>query len=135
MKGIVDRRLNIPPGAGDHAEGAEIPVKRDAMLVGLMPHMHVRGKAFKYDLTLPDGTTKTLLDVPRYDFNWQIAYRFAEPYPVPAGSKIKVTAVFDNSEANPANPDPTARVRWGDQTTDEMCIGYVEFYYADDKAE
>lgn len=131
VRGIVDRRLEIPPGASDHVEGTEIPVRRDAMLVGMMPHMHVRGKSMRYELTLPDGTVKTLLDVPRYDFNWQTGYRLAEPLRIPAGSRIKVTAVFDNSEANPHNPDPTKLVHWGDQTTDEMCIGYVEFYYVD----
>lgn len=133
VRGIVDRRLNIPPGASDHEEGAEIPVSRDAILVGLMPHMHVRGRSMRYDLTLPDGTVKTLLNVPRYDFNWQTAYRFAEPLPIPAGSRIKVTAIYDNSESNPANPDPAATVNWGPMTTDEMCIGYVEFYYPEQK--
>jgi hypothetical protein len=131
VRGIVDRRLSIPPGAAAHEEGSEIPVSRDVVLVGMMPHMHVRGKAMRYDLILPDGTERTLLNVPRYDFAWQTAYRFKEPLAIPKGSRIRVSALFDNSEQNPFNPDPAKLVRWGDQTTDEMMIGYVEFYYAD----
>ena len=93
-----------------------------------MPHMHTRGKAFRYDVTLPGGDRRTLLDVPRYDFNWQLAYTYAEPLSLPRGSRIDVRAVYDNSDANPANPDPARHVRWGPQTTDEMLIGYVEYY-------
>jgi hypothetical protein len=70
-----------------------------------------------------------LLEVPRYDFNWQLAYRYAEPITIPAGSKIRATGWFDNSANNPANPDPTKSVRWGPQTSDEMMLGYVEYYY------
>ena len=93
-----------------------------------MPHMHVRGKAFRYDLILPDGSARRLIDVPRYDFNWQLAYRYADPITIPAGSKIRATGWFDNSANNPANPDPAKTVNWGPQTTDEMMLGYVEYY-------
>ena len=98
------------------------------MLMSFVPHMHVRGKAFKYELITADGKTETLLDIPHYDFNWQIQYQYAEPKFIPAGSKVRITAVFDNSPNNPANPDPNKTVRWGPQTSDEMMIGYVEHF-------
>jgi EF hand len=75
----------------------------------------------------PDNQRRTVLDVPRYDFNWQLLYRLAEPLTAPAGSRFEVTAAFDNSPHNPANPDPTKEVRWGEQTDDEMLLGYVEY--------
>ena len=93
-----------------------------------MAHMHVRGKSFQYQLTTADGRTESLLEIPHYDFNWQLRYDYAQPHVIPAGSTVKVTAVFDNSANNPANPDPTKTVRWGPQTSDEMMIGYVETY-------
>lgn len=126
--GIADLRLSIPPGAEHHPETASIPVPREVRLLGLFPHMHVRGSAFRYEVLLPDGNARTLLDVPHYDFNWQLGYRFTEPPLIPAGSKLRATAWYDNSPGNPANPDPTKTVRWGPQTYDEMLIGYVEFY-------
>jgi hypothetical protein len=95
-----------------------------------MAHMHVRGKAFKFELTTSDGKPETLLDIPNYDFNWQLRYDYAQPRVIPAGSTVKVTGVFDNSTNNPANPDSTKTVRWGPQTFDEMMIGYVETYRA-----
>jgi hypothetical protein len=88
--------------------------------------MHVRGSAFKYEAKFPDGKTETLLDVPHYDFNWQTSYRLAERHLVPAGTAIHATAHYDNSAANPNNPDPTKLVRWGDQTWNEMMIGYFD---------
>ncbi len=132
VTGIGNPRLRIPAGADNHPEYASIPVPRPVRLLGLMPHMHVRGKAFRYEAVLPDGTKHLLLDVPRYDFNWQLAYRYAEPLALPAGSKVNVTAWFDNSSNNPANPDPTKMVRWGEQTSDEMLVGYVEYYFTDE---
>jgi len=120
--------LNIPPGDANHVETAEQTLPANMMFMGLMPHMHVRGKAFKYELITPDGKTETLLDIPHYDFNWQIHYQYAQPKFIPAGSKIRITAVFDNSAGNPANPDPTKTVHWGQQTYDEMMIGYVEHF-------
>ena len=91
-----------------------------------MAHLHVRGKAFKYEVTYADGKQEVLLDIPHYDFNWQLGYNYKQPKSVPAGSKIRVTAVFDNSSGNKANPDPSKEVKWGPQTYDEMLIGYVE---------
>jgi hypothetical protein len=129
VAGIANVRLNIPPGVDNHAVAGSIPVPREVKILGFMPHMHVRGKSFRYDVLLPDGSARMLLEVPRYDFNWQLAYRYAEPITIPAGSKIRATGWFDNSANNPANPDPTKSVRWGPQTTDEMMLGYVEYYY------
>jgi len=130
--GIADHRLTIPPGADNHAESGTIPVPRDVRLLAFMPHMHVRGKAFRYEAIFPNGDTRTLLEVPRYDFNWQLAYRYAEPPALPAGSKVRAIGWFDNSDKNPANPDPTRTVRWGPQTSDEMLLGYVEYYFPDE---
>jgi hypothetical protein len=79
-------------------------------------------------VTYADGKTETLLDIPRYDFNWQLRYDYATPKVLPRGSTVKVTAVFDNSTGNPANPDPGKTVKWGPQTFDEMMIGYFEIY-------
>ncbi|MEI6537755.1 MAG: histidine kinase, partial [Verrucomicrobiaceae bacterium] len=81
-----------------------------------------------YEITTPDGKTETLLDVPRFDFNWQLQYRLAQPRVFPRGSNMKITAVFDNSSGNKANPDPNKTVHWGQQTYDEMMIGYVEHF-------
>jgi len=89
-----------------------------------MPHTHVRGKAFRYELTYPDGKHEVVLDVPRYDFNWQLEYKLREPLYVPMGTRLRATAWYDNSSGNPANPDPTKQVRWGDQTWEEMMIGF-----------
>lgn len=125
---VAQPRINIPPNDANHVEMASRPVPIDLMVTAFMPHMHVRGKSFKFDLTTPDGKAETLLDVPRYDFNWQLQYRLAKPMLIPRGSMVKITAVYDNSSGNPANPDPNKTVRWGEQTTDEMMLGYVEFF-------
>lgn len=128
---IGNHRLNIPPNDDNHPESATIPVPRSVMLLSLMPHMHLRGKSFKYEATLPDGAKRVLLEVPHYDFNWQLAYRFAEPPILPVGTTVQATGWFDNSAANPANPNPNVTVRWGPQTTDEMMLGYVEYCFVD----
>jgi len=122
-----NHRILIPAGAAHHTEKGVLPVAFNAQILALMPHMHVRGKSFRYELVMPDNSRRTLLNVPRYDFNWQLLYRLAEPLTAPAGSRIEATAVFDNSTGNPANPDPTQVVRWGEQTDDEMLLGYVEY--------
>ena len=126
--GIVNRTFAIPPGDPAFTDSNTITVPRDVLVTALMPHMHVRGKAFKFEATYPDGKKEVLLDVPRYDFNWQITYRYATPKLLPAGTKVTAYGTFDNSADNPANPDPTKTVRWGLQTTEEMLLGYIEFY-------
>ena len=118
--------FSIPPGAESHKVVAEYAVNVPRMLLSFSPHMHVRGKSYRYELIHPDGHTVELVDVPRYDFNWQLRYRLAEPVFAPAGSRIRATAWYDNSAKNPANPDPTRPVGHGDQTRDEMMIGYFE---------
>jgi mono/diheme cytochrome c family protein len=125
---VVDRDFVIPPGAASHRVTASSTFRRAGTLVGFAPHMHLRGKAFRFDLTLPDGTTETILDVPRYDFEWQAMYRLATPRRVEPGTVMTCTAWFDNSSDNPANPDPAKAVTFGEQTWDEMMIGYFEWY-------
>lgn len=129
--GVSTHRFEIPPGAGNHRVEASQGFHKDTLILGLFPHMHLRGKAFRYEAELPGGQREILLDIPRYDFNWQNSYIFAEPYRMPAGGKLICTAHYDNSEANLSNPDPTARVRWGDQTWEEMMIGYYDAAIAD----
>ncbi len=126
--GPLESRLVIPPGAENHESRATFTFRYDSHLVGLMPHMHLRGKDFKYTLRLPDGSSEVLLSVPAYNFAWQDIYRLTEPRRLPQGSQIECVAHFDNSRNNPANPDPTATVRWGDYTWDEMMIGYIDYY-------
>lgn len=125
---VSDRDLNIPPGEAAHMETASRSVPFDIPVTSLMAHMHVRGKAFKYGVTYPDGKQETLLDIPRYDFNWQLRYDLKAPKIIPRGSTLTVTALFDNSAGNKANPDPTKFVKWGPQTADEMMIGYLEYF-------
>ncbi|MDX1968275.1 MAG: redoxin [Planctomycetaceae bacterium] len=128
VAGIVNARLSIPPGADNHREEATLRLPMDATITGFLPHLHVRGKACKYEVIRSDGRTTTLLDIPRYDFNWQLLYRYFEPLSLKSGDALRFTAWFDNSDKNPANPDPTKTVRWGAQTFDEMHLGYVEYY-------
>jgi len=128
VAGIVNARISIPPGAADHREEATLRLPFNATIMGFMPHMHVRGKACRYAVARGNGPTTTLLDIPRYDFNWQLLYRLYEPLPLAAGDTLSFTAWYDNSAANPANPDPTKTVRWGPQTFDEMHLGYVEYF-------
>lgn len=125
---VLQHRLNIPAGAANHEEVGKKQVPMDAAILAYMPHMHTRGKAFRLEMALPDGSKKTLLEVRRYDFNWQLSYRLKQPQPVSAGSTLVATGWFDNSANNPANPDPARNVRWGMQTDEEMLIGYVEYF-------
>jgi len=127
VAGISNHRFEIPPGDGNHEVTARIPVPFDAKVLALFPHAHLRGKAAKYELKTPDGKTSTILDVPHYDFNWQLQYRFTDPLTAPRGSSLIYTAWYDNSDKNPANPDPKKKVRWGPQTYEEMHLGYVEY--------
>ena len=124
---VAQPRISIPPGEGNHKEVGKLRVSTDVVLRSAVPHMHVRGKACKYEVTSPDGRTTTLLDIPRYDFNWQLRYQFSEPVTVTKGSTITFTVWYDNSDKNPANPDPTKTVKWGQQTSDEMHLGYLEY--------
>lgn len=115
--------FRIPPGAKDHRVEAEQGFSEDTLLLSLQPHMHLRGKSFRFDANYPDGKTETLLDVPRYDFGWQLTYALAEPKLLPEGTKLHCTAIYDNSRDNLSNPDPETAVMWGDQTWQEMMLG------------
>jgi len=126
-KAAINVFFRIPPGAGNHRVVSSTRFSRDAELLSLMPHMHLRGKDFLYRAHYPDGKKEILLSVPSYDFNWQHRYRFAKPLRVPAGTRVECVAHFDNSKDNPANPDPKRMVRWGDQTWDEMMIGFINY--------
>ena len=99
-------------------------IKQDLVMTSLTPHMHVRGKDMTYIAKYPDGRVETLLSVPKYDFNWQITYQLKEAKRMPKGTEIEVIAHYDNSPQNKFNPDPTKDVRWGDQTWEEMMIGF-----------
>jgi hypothetical protein len=102
-------------------------IGRDITLWSMLPHTHVRGKRWNYEITSPDGKTTTVLAVPRYDFNWQTDYVFKEPLKLAKGTKIHATAWYDNSTANKSNPDPTKDVMWGDQTWEEMMFTGLTF--------
>jgi mono/diheme cytochrome c family protein/thiol-disulfide isomerase/thioredoxin len=125
---VANIRLRIPPGAANHRETGQLRVPADAKILAFMPHMHVRGKAYRYELELPGQPKRTVLDIPKYDFNWQLRYELREPLEAPRGAVLYGTAWYDNSADNPANPDPTKTVRWGPQTVDEMMLGYIEYY-------
>jgi hypothetical protein len=125
---LVNAWFEIPPGADNHTDSAKVRLPADATVLGFLPHMHLRGKACRYEAISPDGKRETVLDIPRYDFNWQLLYRYAEPRTFKKGTTLKFLATFDNSAGNPANPDAKATVRWGEQTFDEMIVGYVEYY-------
>lgn len=117
----------IPAGAANHELKCTRTFNLDAELLSFTPHMHLRGKDFKYDIAHPDGKTETLLSVPKYDFNWQTTYRLDRPIAIAAGSRLDCTAHYDNSAANPHNPDPTQPVFPGPQTTEEMLIGFADY--------
>jgi len=118
--------FEIPAYAEDYTVESRKKFVRDTLFIGMYPHMHVRGKSFRYELTYPDGKKEILLDVPRYDFNWQNWFKLEKPIVIPAGSEMLCTAHYDNSEGNLYNPDPTKPVRWGDQTWEEMMIGWYD---------
>jgi hypothetical protein len=128
---LMDEDLVIPPHCPRFVVTKSRTFEDDVLLLSLFPHMHLRGKSFRYDATYPDGRSETLLSVPRWDMDWQHRYVFVEPLQLPAGTVLTATAVYDNSESNPNNPDPNAEVHAGLQTTDEMFNGYYDFCLAD----
>jgi copper type II ascorbate-dependent monooxygenase-like protein len=117
---FINGSFTLPAGAANVSVDADVEFLQDATVWGIFPHTHLRGKKWEYTMVLPDGTSKTILSVPAYDFNWQTYYMFKEPLKVPKGAKIIATAWYDNSAANKANPDPKSDVKWGDQTWEEM---------------
>ena len=119
-------RFVIPPGDSNYRVTVSGSLPNDALLVGLLPHMHLRGKGFEYLINGPNGAVETLLKVNNYDFNWQINYRLAEPRLLRAGTRLEWVGHFDNSANNPRNPDPSAEVRFGEQSWEEMMIGFFD---------
>ncbi len=124
---LYDPSLRVPAGAKAHTESVEHTFRKNVLLYSAQPHAHLRGRAAKFTAFFPDGREEVLLSVPKYDFNWQTVYLFQEPKILPAGTRIKFDMTWDNSAQNPANPDPTKDVRWGDQTWDEMNTGFLRY--------
>jgi hypothetical protein len=122
-------KFKIPPGDPNYKVDAEFELGTTVRLLGLHPHMHGRGKDFEYRIAYPTGETETLLRVPRYDWHWQLWYTLAKPLVLPKGTKIECTAHFDNSPNNPDNADPTKEVSWGDQSWDEMMVGFFNLVF------
>jgi hypothetical protein len=122
---LNNHALIIPPGADDFRVEVQGTLPNDATLLSLFPHMHLRGKRFEYDMVRDDGSVEVLLRV-NYHFHWQLSYRLAEPRLLKAGTKVRAIAWYDNSKNNPHNPDPTKTVTWGDQTSDEMMVGFFD---------
>jgi hypothetical protein len=114
----------IPPHDAKHKLVGEREIKKDILLTDMLPHMHLRGKSYRYTALYPDGSEEILLDVPNYDFNWQLRYEFVEPKLLPKGTKLRGVAYYDTSGDNLANPDPNSTVRYGDQTWEEMMHGF-----------
>jgi len=123
----------IPPGDSNYRVDAKITLQDDSTLIDLLPHMHFRGKDFEYRVTYPSGEKETLLNVPNYDFNWQLTYELTKPKLLPKGTVIECTAHFDNSVNNKFNPDATKEVHWGEQTWEEMMIGFFDVSVPMDK--
>jgi len=122
-------KFRIPPGDPNYRVDSEFELGTTVKLSGLHPHMHGRGKDFEYRIVYPTGETETLLRVPRYNWHWQLWYNLAKPVILPKGTKIECTAHFDNSPNNPDNADPTKAVSWGDQSWDEMMVGFFNLVF------
>jgi hypothetical protein len=122
-----DFNIEVPAFSKDHEMEVVTFIKNESDLYSLMPHMHFRGKRMKFFAEYPDGSEELLLSVPDYDFNWQLVHELAQPYRVPAGTRIRAIGAFDNSEQNKANPDPSTDLSWGEQTFQEMFMGFYSW--------
>jgi hypothetical protein len=122
---LNNHALIIPPGADNFRVEVQGTMPNDATLLSLFPHMHLRGRRFEYDIVHDDGSVEVLLRV-NYHFHWQLSYKLAEPRLLKAGTKLRAIAWYDNSKNNPHNPDPEKTVTWGDQTSDEMMVGFFD---------
>jgi hypothetical protein len=129
----LNARFVIPAGEANQEVTSSTTFKEDVHITSFMPHMHFRGKDFKYTAVYPDGRSEVLLNVPKYDFNWQLTYVLEKPIALPKGTRLDCVAHFDNSTGNKYNPDPSKEVRWGDQTWEEMMIGWFSFTRDDQK--
>jgi hypothetical protein len=126
MVGVMNPRFKIPAGDPNHKVLSRFSAPYDVELLSFAPHMHLRGKDFEYKAIYPDGRQEVLMSMPQYDFNWQTGYGLRQPLRLPKGTVIECTAHFDNSAGNPHNPDPKKDVTWGDQTWQEMMIGFID---------
>ena len=128
---LADPKFKIPPGDGDYTRSRTITLPVDLEITELFPHLHLRGKSFEFRAKYPagyeNGREQVLLQVPRWDFNWQLTYRFQQPLKLPRGTQLTIKAVWDNSAGNPNNPDHRQSVGWGDQTWNEMFVGYANY--------
>jgi hypothetical protein len=123
--GLTNRTMRIAPGAPNQRITSHATLPEPLRLVSILPHMHVRGKAFELRAVYPGGRSEILLNVPRYDFNWQLSYALDEPRVLPKGTRLENTCWFDNSPNNPANPNPATEVFWGEQTWEEMDTAFL----------
>lgn len=125
---LINTFLSIPPGAKNYAAQASATLPEDVSVLSIMPHMHLLGSDMTVSATLPDGSVEPMIKVTGWDFNWQMNYDYADPLHLPKGTRIDLTAHYDNSADNPRNPNtPPKLVTWGEQTTDEMCIGFLAY--------
>jgi hypothetical protein len=124
--GALSNSFTIPAGDPNYKATATFALQNPATVISLFPHMHLRGRAFQYDIIYPTGETETILKVKDWSLNWQLSYKLEKPMQLQAGTKIRATAWWDNSANNPANPDPKADVKWGEQSWEEMLIGFVD---------
>jgi hypothetical protein len=131
---FVNARFALAPGQADQKVEAAIEFSEASHIWGLFPHTHLRGKSWEYRLVYPDGRSEVVLSVPNYDFNWQTYYQYAKPIAVPKGARLEAVALYDNSAANRANPDPKVEVRWGEQTWEEMQYSGITFTVDNPKA-
>jgi peroxiredoxin len=128
-RAVTQQVFAIPPGEASHKVVSKTTFDKDVIVYSMFPHMHLRGKSFQFEAIYPDGKRATLLSVPRYDFGWQSNYVLEKPLHLPAGARIECTAHFDNSVKNANNPNPAGWVFWGEQTWQEMMIGFVDYAY------
>jgi hypothetical protein len=131
---MLDTTLAIPANTKAYSAKLEHMLDRDIVLYTLLPHAHLRGRAARFTAIYPDGRQEILLSVPKYDFNWQTTYALNPPKPIPAGTRIVLDMTWDNSAQNPANPDPNREVHWGEQTWDEMNVGWMRYRYPEEDA-
>ncbi|HLY17935.1 MAG TPA: cytochrome c [Bryobacteraceae bacterium] len=131
--GASNDKFEIPAGDSNYEVESDVTFQEPAKLVDMMPHMHLRGKDFSYTAYYPTGESEVLLRVPKYDFSWQLFYYLTEQKVLPAGTRLHCVAHFDNSPNNPANPDATKPVSWGDQSWEEMMIGFFDVAFAPGK--
>ena len=131
---VINTNIEIPAGEARHRETAYVQFPKDALLYSAFPHAHYRAYSSDLWIQYPDGKMKELLSLPRYDFNWQRSYTFAEPIKVPAGSRLVAHYVYDNSARNPSNPDPKINVSWGEQSFQEMLFTSLSYRWVDETA-